>query len=140
MVGAAALALLVAQGTPIVSSAPADLLRVSPAEVRFGTKRVGTITVKGAKVTNTSGRGVLLSIHDRSPDTFSFGFLPGQTCPVLEPSLLPPGGSCEAVMAFRPDDFFAGREQTAWLDLTVSDPDTGVVLATAQIPFRALGR
>ena len=64
----------------------------------------------------------------------------GSTCPALGPALLAAGESCDAVMNFRPSDFFAGEDQLAELTATAYDPETGAVLDTLVIQFFARGR
>jgi hypothetical protein len=123
------------------AAAPSEVLRVSPKTVHFGTRPVWSFTLKGATVTNTGPASVqLLVTIDSAPDDFSFGLLPGSTCPALEPAPLAPGEGCEAVMGFRPSDFFAGQRQEARLLATATDPVTGTVLDTALITFEARGR
>src|SRR5207244_1892467 len=133
----ALLLLLVATtaGSADIEAASVGALRVTPKQVHFGTKQVGTFTVKGAMVTNTSAASVTLSIVGHAPDDFSWGLLEGEASPVLAPALLSPGESCEAVMGFRPSDFFAGQEQTASLDVFATDPVTGALLANESIEF-----
>ena len=73
------------------------------------------------------------------PDDFGFGLFPGSTCPALEPAILAPGESCDAVVAFRPSEFFAGKRQVAELTATARDPVTGEVSASEVIPFIGKG-
>jgi hypothetical protein len=123
---------------PAVAS---DLLRVTPPRVQFGTKQVGTFTLKGATVTNASSSAVnVLVTVVAEPDDFSFGLLPGSTCPVFAPAPLAPGEKCQAVVGFRPSEFFAGREQVATLLVTATDPVTGAVLDTVLIDFVGTGK
>src|SRR5215211_2005183 len=106
--------LLLAAAVPFTASAATSpaVLRVSPPTVNFGTKPVGSFTLKGATVTNTGAATVnLLVTVSREPDDFSFGVLPGSTCPVFEPAPLAPGEHCDAVVGFRPSEFFAGQKQ-----------------------------
>jgi hypothetical protein len=132
------LAVAAPAGAPVATAT--DVLRVSPQQVQFGTKQVGTFTVRGAMVTNIGANPVVLSTNGGAPDDFSWGLLEGQTCPVLAPAPLGPGESCQAVMGFRPSEYFAGREQAATLELTAVDPPTGAVLGTAVIVFTGRGR
>jgi hypothetical protein len=119
---------LLALNLGIAASAATGVLAVKPPTVNFGTKPVGSFTVKGATVTNTSSETVnVLVTIEREPDDFSFGLLPGQTCPVFEPAPLAPGESCVVVMGFRPSEFFAGQKQFATLRVTATDPAGGVV-------------
>jgi hypothetical protein len=139
---AALLVLLIVptRGGSAIEAASVDVLRVSPKAVNFGTKQVGTFTVKGAMVTNSSANSVILAIDGHAPDDFSWGTLEGQTCPVLAPGPLAPGESCQAVMGFRPSDFWVGQVQSASLDVTASDPVTGALLATEVITFTGRNR
>jgi hypothetical protein len=124
----------------IAASAATGVLVVKPPNVNFGTKPVGTFTVKGATVTNTGSETVnVLVTIEREPDDFSFGLLPGQTCPVFEPAPLAPGESCVVVMGFRPSEFFAGHRQVATLRVTATEPAGGVV-DSALIDFVGRGR
>jgi hypothetical protein len=133
----AAAALVIA--TP-VGSQP-GLLRASPSTVHMGVRAVGTENLKGTRITNTSGEAVLLYVEGtRLPDDFGFGLMPGSTCPALGPALLAAGESCDAVMNFRPSEFFAGEDQWAELTATAYDPGTGAVVDTLVITFFARGR
>jgi hypothetical protein len=126
--------------TASAATSPA-VLRVSPPTVNFGTKPVGSFTLKGATVTNTGAATVnLLVTVSREPDDFSFGVLPGSTCPVFEPAPLAPGEHCDAVVGFRPSEFFAGQKQRAVLLATATDPTLGQVVDTAEIVFTGRGR
>ena len=135
-----ALSVLAAGGGTTYSSPPEGILRVAPPTVKFGTKRVGTFTLKGAVITNTTSRRINLYVAiDSMPDDFSFGLWPGSTCDPFQPAPLEPGDSCKAVVGFRPSDFFTGHEQRAALAAIASDPDTGEVLETVLIEFFATG-
>ena len=125
------------------SSAPAatKTLKVTPRTVHFGMRAVGTFTLKSATVTNRSSETIdLLVTVDREWDNFSFGLLPGSTCPVLEPEPLAPGESCDVVVGFRPSEFFAGTKQDQVLLATATAPTTGGALASVQIAFVGTGR
>jgi hypothetical protein len=129
----------------LVAAAPTgastDVLRATPPAVHMGVRDVGSENLKGTKITNTSGEDVLLYVEGtRLPDDFGFGLMPGSTCPALGPALLAAGESCDAVMNFRPSDFFAGEDQLAELTATAYDPVTGAVLDTLVIQFFARGR
>src|SRR5215210_8285807 len=82
---ATVLAAVIAAGT--IASATAStssLLKASPKQVNFGTKSVGTFTVKGSTITNTGSSDVLVQTSAvRMPDQSSWGLLPGQTCPIF---------------------------------------------------------
>jgi hypothetical protein len=136
-------ALLVTAALPFTASAvaSASVLKATPPHVNFGTKPVGSFTLKGVTITNTGDTTVnLLVTTSRMPDNFSFGFLPGSTCPVLDPAPLAPGASCDAVVGFRPSEFFAGERQTAVLLATATDPTSGAVVGTARIVFTGRGK
>jgi hypothetical protein len=119
-----------------------DLLRAAPPTVHMGVRQVGTENLKGTSITNTSDHAVLLLVEGtRMPDDFGFGLMPGSTCPVFAPGgLLGPGESCDAVMNFRPSEFFAGENQYAELTATAYDPVTGAIVDSIVIRFLARGR
>ena len=124
----------------VAASAATGVLAVKPPNVNFGTKPVGSFTVKGATVRNTSAETVNVSVTiEREPDDFSFGLLPGQTCPVFEPAPLAPGESCVVVMGFRPSEFFAGQRQVAALSVTATEP-AGPVVDSVLIDFVGRGK
>jgi hypothetical protein len=117
------------------------LLRATPKRVNFGTKAVGTFTIKGSTITNTGSSDVLVQTSAvRMPDQFSWGLLPGQTCPIFSPEILPAGASCDIVAAFRPEDFFIGLEDMAVLQVTATDPSTGATVDTVLVEFRGVGK
>lgn len=130
----------------LVVAAPAGsqtgVLRAAPPTVHMGVRQVWTENLKGTTITNTSDSAVLLLVDGtRLPDDFGFGLMPGSTCPVFSPGeLLQPGESCDAVMNFRPSDYFAGQDQLAELTATAYDPVTGAVVDTIVIQFFARGR
>jgi hypothetical protein len=109
-------------------------IKVSPKEIAFGTRTVGTTYYDGVKITNTSGSDVLLLVEGQLPDDFGFGLLPGSTCPALTPGdILAANESCDVVVRFTPTDFFAGLRQTGTLTATLRDPTTGGLLSTISI-------
>jgi hypothetical protein len=125
------------------TSAPAatDVLKVTPPTVHFGTKPIGSFTLKSATVTNTSSGTIdLLVTVRREWDNFSFGLLPGSTCPVLEPEPLTPGESCDVVVGFRPSEFFIGLRQDEVLLASATDRLTGEALESVQIVFLGRGK
>jgi hypothetical protein len=136
--------LLVSTAAAVVAAAApaqAGILRAAPPHVQFGVRDVGTFTLKGTTITNTSDSDVLLIVSGyRMPDNFSFGLLPGSTCPALAPAILAPGESCDAVMGFRPETFWIGLDQTAALLATATDPATGAVLDSVVIEFYGRAR
>ena len=117
------------------------LLRVAPKTINFGTVPVGKEVLKGATITNVSGKDVLLRVEGGLPDDFGFGLLPGSTCPALTPGdILAAGAKCHVVVRFTPTEFFAGSRQNAELIATLRDPATGGLLSTISIPIVARGR
>jgi hypothetical protein len=125
------------------SNAPAatQTLKVTPRTVHFGMRPVGSFTLKSATVTNTSAETIdLLVTVEREWDDFSFGLLPGSTCPVFEPEPLAPGDSCDVVVGFRPSEFFVGTRQDQELLATATDPITGEPLESVRIVFLGTGR
>ena len=117
------------------------ILRVTPSTVKFGTRPVGSFTLKDAVITNISSSSVNLLVSiDRMPDDFSFGLLPGSTCPPFEPTAFGPGASCSAVVGFRPSEFFAGQDQVARLRATATGPSTGAVLESVLIDYTGKGK
>ena len=137
-------AVVVVVGGGVASAAPADgtaLLRATPKRVNFGTKAVGTFTIKGSTITNTGSSDVLVQTSAiRMPDQFSWGLLAGQTCPIFSPEILPAGASCDIVTAFRPEDFFIGLEDMAVLQVAATDPLTGATVDTVLVEFRGVGK
>ena len=130
-------------GWAIASPASAEgttLLRASPKRVNFGTKAVGTFTIKGSTITNTGSSDVLIEVSGGLPDQFSWGLLEGQTCPVFGPEVLAAGERCDIVAGFRPTEFFAGREQLAVLQVTATDPSTGATVDSLLVEFRGVGK
>jgi hypothetical protein len=73
------------------------------------------------------------------PDDFNFGNIGGSTCIALEGQVLAPGESCVAVVGFQPSDFFAGRWQTATLEVTARDPVSGALLQSVTVRVRGKG-
>jgi hypothetical protein len=139
---AACIAAAVAGGG-IASAATADatVLKANPKRVNFGTRAVGTFTVKGSTITNTGSSDVLVQTSAvRMPDQFSWGLLPGQTCPIFSPEILAVGASCDIVTGFRPEDFFVGLEDVAVLQVTATDPSTGAIVGTVLVEFRGVGK
>jgi len=125
---------------PSSSTAATQTLKVTPRTVQFEMRAVGTFTLKGATVTNTSAETIdLLVTVEREWDDFSFGLLPGSTCPVFEPEPLAPE-SCDVVVGFRPSDFFAGTRQDQVLLAAATDPTTGETLDSVRIAFVGTSR
>jgi hypothetical protein len=140
MIAASLATLLLVAAAGVTLAAP-PVLKTSPSTVNFGTRPVGSMTLKAARLTNRSDTTINVLVTVAAlPDDFSFGLLPGSTCPVFEPAPLAPGESCDAVVQFRPTEFFAGDQQSATLLATATDPATGVVLAMIPIDFTGTGR
>jgi hypothetical protein len=119
----------------------ASLLKATPKRVNFGTKAVGTFTLREATITNTGSTDVLVQTSAvRMPDQFSWGLLPGQTCPIFIPAILTGGESCDVVVGFRPEEFFVGLEDTAVLQVAATDPVTGSTLDSVLIEFRGVAK
>ena len=135
-------ALLASAGAASAAATDAtDALRAAPKRVNFGTKAVGTFTVKGSTITNTGATDLLVQTSALlMPDQFSWGLLPGQTCPIFSAEVLAAGASCDIAVAFRPEEFFAGHEETAALQVTATDPATGAIVATIAVEFRGVGK
>jgi hypothetical protein len=120
---------------------PPSILQVSPSLVHFGSKQIGTLTLRGATIRNTSSQAINLIVTGASlPDDFSFGILPGSTAPVFEPEAFEPHQSCRAVVGFRPSEFWAGQQEFAQLLATATDPVTHEVLEEVLIDFTGTGR
>ena len=54
------------------------------------------------------------------------------------PAPLGPGESCGIAVGFRPEAFWAGREDLAVLGLSVFDPATGVPIDSVLVEFRGV--
>ncbi len=131
---------VVGAGAP-AATAGATGLKANPKRVNFGTRAVGTFTVKGSTITNTTSSDVVVQTSAvRMPDQFSWGLLPGQTCPILAPGILPAGASCDIVTGFFPQEFFVGLEDLAVLQVTATDPSTGALVDSVQVEFRGVAK
>jgi hypothetical protein len=115
-------------------------IKVSPKEIAFGTRTVGTDNFDGVKITNTSGRTLQVLVEGGLPDDFGFGFMPRSTCPVLTPGdLMADGASCRAVVRYTPSEFFVESKQTGDLTVKTTDPETGAFNVTF-IPVSGTGK
>ncbi len=133
------LALFAAAAAPIAVADP-SLLKVAPAQLNFGTRSVGTATIKSALIANRSASLVAVTFDIVSmPDDFGFE-APGFTCPPAGGFVLAPGESCVATAAFRPTEFFAGDPETAAVRVVASDPSTGAVLASELLTMTGTGK
>jgi hypothetical protein len=83
------LALVAVAAVVALTAGPAQAtqsdIRVSPKEIAFGTRTVGTDYYDGVNITNTSGRTLQVVVEAGLPDDFGFGLMPGSTCPVFTP-------------------------------------------------------
>jgi hypothetical protein len=119
---------------PSSALAAPNVLKVAHA-VNFGTKPVGSFTVKSATVTNTSSETINLDIDvTRDWDDYSTG-LTGSTCSFFEAAPLAPGESCVALVGFRPSFDFVGLKQDQILLITATDPLTGAALDSVELFF-----
>jgi len=120
-----------------LGTARSDVLKLSPNRAQFGTKSVGTFSMKKVVITNTSSNAIdLLVSIDEMPSDFSYGRLPGSTCPNSRPASLGPKQSCKAVVGFTPSTLAVGEDQLARLRATATDPATGKVLESVVIEFK----
>jgi len=132
-----AAALMAASSTGALAST--NELKVKPRTVNFGPAPVGMVTSRSTTLTNTSSNTIDLTINvTKDWDDFSFGFLPGSTCPTFEPAPLGPGESCIFVARFWPSEQFLGLKQDQRFLATSTDPLTGEVLDSDTFVF--LGR
>jgi hypothetical protein len=70
------------------------------------------VTSKSTTLTNTSSNTIDLTINvTKDWDDFSFGFLPGSTCPTFEPAPLGPDESCVFAVRFWPSEQSLGLKQ-----------------------------
>jgi hypothetical protein len=113
----------------------ADVLKVTPGTVNFGSKPVGSSTAKATTITNTSDEAISLSLAlVRSWDDFA-GPAVESTCPGFEPVLLQPGESCTLMERFFPSETFLGiKQDQIWL-ASATDPQSGAVLDREEIVF-----
>ena len=128
--------LAVASVMALPLSAPADtnVLKVSRA-VNFGTRPVGSFTVKTTTVTNTRTEPIDLDIDIvRDWDDFLTG-LTGTTCSFFELQVLAPGQSCVLLVGFRPSEDFMGLRQDQILLVSATDPATSAVLDSVRLSF-----
>jgi hypothetical protein len=119
---------------PSSALAAPNVLKVTHA-VNFGTKPVGSFTVKSATVTNTSSETINLDIDvTRDWDDYSTG-LTGSTCSFFEPAPLAPGESCVVLVGFRPSFDFVGLKQDQILLITATEPLTDAALDSVELFF-----
>ena len=131
---------------PAVAAAAGSgtVIRVAPKQIDFGTRAVtdpSTDYYDGVKITNASGRTLHVIVAAGLPDDFGFGLMPGSTCPVFDTD--PPmgsGTSCRAVVRFTPSAFFAGWHQTGTMVITATDPATGGLVASIEVPVSGTGK
>jgi hypothetical protein len=121
---------------PVSAPASTNVLRVTPGNVNFGAKPLGSVTFKSITVTNGGTETIDLVINvTRDWDDFTFGSLPGSTCPVYEPAPLAAGESCALVVGFWPSETFVGLKQDQIFLATATDPITHELLDTAEFVF-----
>jgi HYDIN/CFA65/VesB-like, Ig-like domain len=134
------IALFAAAAAP-TAAAESPVLKLSPEQLNFGTRPVGTETIKSATITNRSDSPLLITFDIVSmPDDFGFE-APGFTCPPAGGFILAPGESCKATAAFRPTEFFAGDRQTAAVRVVASDPSNpGAVLGSELLTLSGTGK
>jgi len=140
---ASALATMAVAATP-AAAATGTVIKLAPKQIDFGTRAVTdppTDYYDGVKVTNASRRTLQVIVTAGLPDDFGFGLMPGSTCPVFtsDPPM-EPGDSCRAVVRFTPTEFFAGWHQTGTLTITATDPDSGQVVASVEVPVSGTGK
>ena len=129
-------ALVVCVGTTTSAIAAGNVLTVTPGTVNFGTKPVGSVTLKSTTITNTSDESILLTLSlVRSWDDFSGGWITSTCLSPDGPTLLAAGESCTLVEGFSPSDTFLGIKQDQIWVATATDPATGAVLETQEIVF-----
>jgi len=140
----AAAAVALAVLAPTAAASRGTLIRVAPKEIDFGTRAVtdpATDYYDGVKISNTSGRTLHVVVAAGLPDDFGFGLMPGSTCPVFDTD--PPmssGTSCRAVVRFTPTAFFAGWHQTGTMTITATDPATGELVTSVEVPISGTGK
>ena len=133
------LAMVTAVAAPTAVAHP-PILRVAPPSLNFGTRAVGTETIRSALITNGSASPIFMTFDMVSmPDDFGFE-APGFTCPPAGGIVLAPGESCVATAAFRPSEFFAGEPQAASVQVVASDPSTGAALASLLLTMTGTGK
>jgi Cep192 domain 4 len=121
------------------SVAANNVLKVKPGAVNFGTKPVGSSTIKSTTLTNTSDEPIVVTLSlVRSWDDFAGGAV-GSTCPGGSFTLAP-GESCTLVEAFFPSEDFEGIKQDQIWVATATDPQSGALLETEEIVFFGRGR
>jgi hypothetical protein len=122
-----AAALMAASSTAALAST--NVLKVKPRTINLGPTPIGMVTSKSTTLTNTSSNTINLTISvTKDWDDFSFGSLPGSTCPTFESAPLGPGESCVFVVRFWPSEQFLGLKQDQRFLATATDPFTGDVL------------
>ena len=140
-VGLVTTAIVIVGALPAAADPSPDVLRVTPPTVSFGAKPVGSMTFKSTTITNTSSETIdLVVIVTREWDDFSFGLLPGSTCPGFDPAPLDPGESCVLIVGFAPSETFLRLTQDQRFRATASDPATGEILDIEEFVFLGKAR
>ena len=128
--------LLVAIVVPQPASAAENTLKVKPRTVNFGPTPIGDVPMRSTTVTNTSSAIINLTIGaTKDWDDFSYGFLPGSTCPTFEPAPLAAGESCVFIVRFWPSETFLGLRQDQIFVAAATDPTTGAELDADRFVF-----
>jgi hypothetical protein len=134
IIASALLAVASVMALPLSAPADTNVLKVTHA-VNFGTRPVGSFTIKTATVANTRSEPIALDIDIvRDWDDFSTA-LTGTTCSFFEPQVLAPGESCVLLVGFRPSEDFIGLKQDQILLVTATDPPTSAVLDSVRLTF-----
>jgi hypothetical protein len=124
---------------PVSAPAATKVLRVTPRTANFGSKPVGSESLKSVTVTNSSSETIILDIDlIKEWDDFNTG-VAGTTCTGSDQPLAP-GESCEVVVRFNPSEGFEGLKQDQILRATATDPLTGEVLGSVHIVFVGMAR
>jgi hypothetical protein len=142
--GLATVALAVALVPATAAAGSGAVIKVAPKEINFGFRTITdppTDYYDGVKITNASARTLHVIVAAGLPDDFGFGLMPGSTCPVFDTDPpMSPGASCRAVVRFTPSAFFAGWHQTGTMTITATDPATGQLVTSVEVPISGTGR
>jgi hypothetical protein len=143
LIALAAAIVAAAMAAAPATAAKGTVIKVAPKGIAFGLRAVtdpATDYYDGIRVTNASGRTLQVLVTAGLPDDFGFGLMPGSTCPVFDTD--PPmasGARCRAVVRFTPTAFFAGWHQTGTMTITVTDPATGQLVTSVEVPVSGTG-
>ncbi len=110
-------------------------LRAHRASIDFGKKHVDGEYFKRTRTTNVSHQPVRVLVYAGLPDDFSFGLMPGSTCPVLDGgAVMAPGAGCYAVVRFAPTEGFIGWHAVGEMFADSYDPVSGDLVEHLLIP------